>query len=304
MSCEPVSNVKPHIVYITETKPKHAKFNLTPAELNMEDYKIFYNSLTTGDGTRGCAIYVINSLEVQEVEIISAFADSLWVEIKLVGGDKLLVGCVYRSPNSSDASNAALRELLVQVTNKNYSHLLISGDFNFPKIDWRNWNTTTNNDEDQESMFIEAVRDGYLHQHIHQHTRIRGDDDPSLIDLLFTNEEGMIDEVEIQSPLGKSDHAMIQFKFNCYNVLSQNSPAKFMFNRGNYDNLKTELSRVNWDDLIRPGDSVNNQWLLFASTVMDAMNTHIPKFTPKQGTKRKYLTPLDKNAISKIKKKA
>ena len=96
---------------------------------------------------------------------------------------------------------------------------------------------------------------------------------------------------------------MIQFQFNCYNVISQNPTAKFMFSRGNYDDLRTELSRVNWDDVVKTGDTVNNQWLMFASTVMDAMKTHIPKFTPKQGNKRKYLTPLDKNAIAKIKKK-
>ena len=39
-----------------------------------------------------------------------------------------------------------------------------------------------------EAKFIEAVRDSYLYQYVEHPTRRRGNDDPSRLDLLFTDE--------------------------------------------------------------------------------------------------------------------
>ena len=44
-------------------------------------------------------------------------------------------------------------------------------------------------EESREARFIESIRDCYLYQHIEQVTRRRGNDNPSLIDLVFTDEE-------------------------------------------------------------------------------------------------------------------
>ena len=56
----------------------------------------------------------------------------------------------------------------------------------------------------EEYRFIEAIRDTYMHQHVLEPTR--GRDNPTLLDLIFTNEEGIIERIEHKSPLGKSDH--------------------------------------------------------------------------------------------------
>jgi hypothetical protein len=50
---------------------------------------------------RGCAIYVKkNNVQANPVEFNSKFQESVscvWISVKLVGGDELLVGCIYRS---------------------------------------------------------------------------------------------------------------------------------------------------------------------------------------------------------------
>ena len=43
----------------------------------------------------------------------------------LYRGDKLLVGCIYRSPNSTNENNALLLELLKAATNGRHSHVII-----------------------------------------------------------------------------------------------------------------------------------------------------------------------------------
>ena len=47
-------------------------------------------------------------------------------------------------------------------------------------------------------------------------TRIRHGQEPLILDLVITNEEGMIKDIEYLSPLGKSDHIVICFNFICY----------------------------------------------------------------------------------------
>ena len=46
--------------------------------------------------------------------------------------------------------------------------------------------------------------------------RVRGEDTPNLLDLIITNEKNMIDSIEYQSPLGKSDHSVLVFNFVCH----------------------------------------------------------------------------------------
>ena len=41
-------------------------------------------------------------------------------------------------------------------------------------------------------------------------------DEPSLIDLIFTDEAMEISDIAHHAPLGKSDHNVITFNFNCY----------------------------------------------------------------------------------------
>ena len=66
------------------------------------------------------------------------------------------------------------------------------------KIDWEiDWerNSTNVGSNHLTTKFLEMVRDTYLSQHVTKQTRFRGDNQPSLLDLIFTNEEGMIDTI-------------------------------------------------------------------------------------------------------------
>ena len=50
--------------------------------------------------------------------------------------DTLIVGVIYRSPSSSPENNSNVLKLLAEIQKLAKSHLLITGDFNFPRIDW------------------------------------------------------------------------------------------------------------------------------------------------------------------------
>ena len=86
------------------------------------------------------------------------------------------------------------------------------GDFNLPNIDWESWNNKSDNIETQDYKFIQCIQDNCLYQHVNKPTRWRGTDTPHVLDLVFTNEENMISELGYLSPLGKSDHCVLQFQ--------------------------------------------------------------------------------------------
>ena len=117
----------------------------------------------------------------------------------------LLISCIYRSPSATTTTYIEeLNEIILtnKVNNKKYDYLLYVGDFNFKEIDWENNNTNVG-PKHLASKFLESVR--YTYQHVKQATRYRGDNQPSLLDLILTNEEEMIDNVVHNAPLG-TDH--------------------------------------------------------------------------------------------------
>jgi endonuclease/exonuclease/phosphatase family metal-dependent hydrolase len=78
---------------------------------------------------------------------------------------------------------------------------MVMGDFNFPKIDWKG-------DKNSEN-FLESIRDSYLFQHVLENTRMRENCEPRTLDLILTNDENMIEELNYTSPFGNSDHCSL-----------------------------------------------------------------------------------------------
>ena len=96
------------------------------------------------------AIYTKTNLHIGETTMTTEFHEDLWLIIKLKEGDQLLIGCIYRSPNSNRPNNASLRKLLEEAADKGSTHMIILGDFNYPEIDWCRW--TTPGDDVNEMM--------------------------------------------------------------------------------------------------------------------------------------------------------
>jgi hypothetical protein len=139
---------------------------------------------------RGLILYLDNKLEAPEIHMETNFRENLFVKIKLNQTDKLLVGLVYRSPsNRTSEYSDKLCSLISEATNKGYSHILIIGDFNYPDIDWENWNTKGDSTNNHEYKCVETIQDNFLYQHTRKPTRWLGTDTPHILDLIVTNEE-------------------------------------------------------------------------------------------------------------------
>ena len=64
-----------------------------------------------------------NMEEGQEDELVE---ENLWASVELCGRDKLLIGCIYRSPNSTEENNDILFTLIKRMQHVRSSQISLS----------------------------------------------------------------------------------------------------------------------------------------------------------------------------------
>ena len=113
--------------------PKYSNFHYIPSEYTTEGYSMFFSDFWK----RGTALYIKDDLRSStSVMAEFVFDESTWCEINLRGGDTLLLGSVYRSPNSSSTNNCKFSQMLEEIEKLAPSHLFIIGDFDCKEINW------------------------------------------------------------------------------------------------------------------------------------------------------------------------
>ena len=292
----------PDVICFTEILPKNTTVPVQLPELQIPGFDCFTN-LGQPQCQRGVAIWVKSVFKPQPFILDndnSMACESIWCEVSLDGSDSLLIGSVYRSPNSSSENNKSVNKLIVDISDAR-SHVLITGDLNYPEIDWLE-ETSPSDPEHKASQFMEAVRDSFLVQHVKSPTHFRGEQNPTLIDLVLTNEDSMIDKVTHSAPLGKSHHQSLFFNYMCYTSKSKCSSKKFVFSKGDYEALRTILNSQNIIEKITDL-KVEEAWSVFSDVLVQAMTKCIPKVTPGNGPKRRKPLWMNDTALKKVKKK-
>ena len=193
---------RPHLMVVCEIKPKNFCFAPSTAEFLLPVYSLFHSNVDTKNG-RGVSLYVSNILTATPIVLCNEFCDSVWVTIPLTGSDKLRIGCIYRSPTQQcDLSNARLCNMLLKASSmKDVSHVLIMGHFNLQLINWSSWTYSNNSENYFNNTFVNCLRDSFFHQHVAIPTGSIHSQNPSILDLILTNEEGMISSLSHLSPL-------------------------------------------------------------------------------------------------------
>ena len=229
----------------------------------------------------GVLLLVRDSLEVIECKDLndSEFEDSVWCEIKTSQSVKLLVGVCYRSPSSSHENNLLLNQVMEAAQHKG-SLVLVMGDFNYSQICWEE-GSVEGPEESDPARFFSTTQDLFLCQHVAGPTRFRQDHMPSRLDLVFTSEETMIDEVVSSSPLGKSDHVVLTWKLysgtdsGCGKGKTKDcNKQRQNFKKANYQGMCDSLAEYDWSVL--EGLEVEDMWKKFT----DMLNSVIHKFVP------------------------
>ena len=290
--------INPDIIAVNEVKPK------APGKYSMSDfiidrhsrYEIFENNIDSDIG-RGQLVLVKKCWKTKQVQMSTDFSENILIEIKLDKKDKLLVALIYRSESEGEEMSRQLVKLTDEICSKGYSHILFMGDYNYRNI---NWDGLDSKDK-IEQKFLKCIADNYLHQHIQEPTRWRGSNIPSLLDLVLTNEESMVMNLDVQGPVGNSDHAVIVFKFNCYAEETTETYTKIKYHQAKLSKMKEHLNTVDWSPVTNGKDKNDME-----SEFLKVYNTLIERYVPivKKKCNIKNQMPLDEETRKLIKIKS
>ena len=277
-----ISEEKPHVLALTEFG---AASSVKDNELGIDGYTLYRGDHSDGKGGlgRGVGMYVHNSLNHSACPTFDdlLFDCSTWSVIKLKDNKSLLLGAVYRSPNSSVENNQKLLTLLRRAAIMKSDYLMICGDFNLPLIDW-NSHQVRDAENSLSHCFLEMVEDHNWFQHVENSTRFRGAQN-SCLDLILTNEENMVNNVQDLPPLGKSDHVCQKWKLIVSEPIFKNTTKpRPNYKLANWEAIKTELRKFEFTSTDSP-DAMNDE---LVGRIKELEAKHIPLCRPQNNKNR------------------
>ncbi|XP_047740696.1 uncharacterized protein LOC125179243, partial [Hyalella azteca] len=222
----------------------------------------------------------------REEDVKSNFNEFIFVDCMVDSGEPLLLGLVYRSPNSTVDNCNALNEMLREATKVNPKRTVILGDFNYPEILWDQEKSSAGQDHPA-TRFLSACRDAFLVQLQSEPTRSRVGQTPSLIDLVLTSDEDIVCEIQTTAGLGKSDHAVLVIGFN-FAVPHISPPPRFNFAKADIVSIVTDLGRVEWGSELS-GLNSDATWCKIRDSINSAVNVHVPKTKAGSHNRKKWM---------------
>ena len=234
---------KPNIIAITEIKPKKLKGLILQSEFHLEGYQSFCVGLEDRSA-RGLILYVDNKLKASLVDIPTTFKECMFVIVHGVDNENFLISNIYRSPSSQEENDEKLFKLIKFLNEKYKIPTVLVGDFNFRDIKWDTELIDFKGLNASEINFVKSIRENFFYQHIDKPTRQRGEDEPHILDLIITS-ENFVSEIQYDSPIGCSDHAVISFNCDVWTVNAKKAN-NYRFDKGGYEKLREHLT-TDWE---------------------------------------------------------
>ena len=155
------------------------------------------------------------------------------------------------------------------------------GDFNLPGIDW---NTHKSPPDPIQLSFLEFFYSSGLVQLNFLPTR-----NNAILDFFFTTETNLISDISTLPPIGARDHDMLSFNIQLspHNLPQYPSTPIRNYKKCNYDQLKHDLSLLDWNSIFSSCTCSAEYWSAFILTINDLLDIHCPTFIPPDPNKRK-----------------
>ena len=158
------------IICLLEVKPKNFSRTLCLVEYKLDGYLSEKCNIFL-DSERGMLLYIKNNIQYQKLDISSIANTNLSeiIAVELMLKENIILASVYRNPNSTHDNSNDINKSFEFLSRRFCSNLLVQGDFNYPKIDWEYYSTTSGPNE-LNSKFLECTRDCFFAQFISEPT--------------------------------------------------------------------------------------------------------------------------------------
>ena len=264
--------------------------NYQDFELKLEGYNIFRKDRCNRRGG-GVLIAVRNLISCIHRSDLEVKLEMIALEIRPNPTICVLLSAFYRPPDADVLFLSQFREFLFKYSRTGLSNLVVTGDFNFPHIDWNLGCPTKPHPETDD--FCNILDDFFLVQKNLHATRDLRNSGPSgnILDLVLTNNDILVEDVVVHPHVFDSDHHPhaemrrpnnIQRKVYCYK-------------KADMKGLQETLQSIPWN-LVTCDNCIDTGLIKFQDLLFAAVNQHIPQIT----LKRRSRPPWICNDIMKL----
>ena len=174
--------------------------------------------------------------------------------------------------------NLEINELFVSIKAATHKPVVIIADFNYPSVNWEALETDTLGKE-----FLDLVNDCYLIQHLNTPTR-----DSSVLDLVFSSEDGMVENLHVKEHLGKSDHNKITWNISLDSKRRNVSKSVHNNNKADYDIINECFFNIDWEKMYS-NININTMWNKFITIVEEVIDNMVPTTILKEQNYPKWI---------------
>ena len=276
---ELLSREKPDMLVLCETKWKD-EWGIPDLGNGRYEFWIKNRQEKAGGG-----VMVLTNKEVRVVRV--DVSDNRAEIVKVVvqkgnEGERIFVG-VYVPPKTSawtreehEAMIGDTMKELEDLTSKG-KDMVIVGDFNCKQVNWEE-GTCHGEEYSYSDRLLSWAQENLMKQWIDCETRFRGGDAPARLDLLFTSDCEVVDDISYDCPLGKSDHVLVKVSLG-EEMQEENEDCKlekYRYNKANYAEMRKYFEAADWSKF-EMEEEVQEKWREFLKIYSKAVDLYVPK---------------------------
>ena len=142
---------------------------------------------------------------------------------------------------------------------------VLIGDFNFPGIRWGSGRSDA-----KSRPFFDAIEDNFLAQHVDEPTHKSG----NILDLVISKDEHLVENVEHEGRLGKSDHEMLLVALNLEMIEAVVPTNSRDYGKANFEEMRRELRDESWECISHTG--VEECWSILRGRLKKLVDDWVP----------------------------
>ena len=201
-------------------------------------------------------------------------AEILAIELT-VGNSRYVFCTVYRVGTLGESNHDSICESIKSLySGRNLRKIFLIGDFNLSSVSWQDQEVTPTRID---KMFVDSFAELGLQQCITDPTHVKG----KTLDILLTNQSGLISDIKMGFSICKSDHYPINFTVKLATKNNWTAKRKIWnFKKANWDQLNKDLSKVPWNTVVGRKEP-DIAWKNFKIVLFALVGKHIPSITIK-----------------------
>ena len=164
------------------------------------------------------------------------------------------------------------------------------GDFNLPDINWVSQSAPVTNCQDK---FLDCFNSNGLTQYVLEPTRGN-----NILDLVFSNESNLIQNIHIGDAIANSDHNSVSFEIVTPGIIPSSPPTRLNWSKANFPGMLCDLELLNWPILFSGCNGIDELWQCFESNCAKIIRENVPLFPVRNPNRRKFLPNKIKNVLS------